>query len=276
MLSPNVRHPAVAGKFYPSQPELLRQDLDRYLAPAATVGEHELACAIACVVPHAGYMYSGYVAGAVYRRLPARTSYIILGPNHFGRGAPLATMETGSWLTPLGQVALSPALGAAVRQACPALVDDAIAHAKEHSLEVQLPFLQRRGPAFKLLPIAIGFGDYEALEALGHAVSEAVKGSDEPILIVASSDFNHYEPDIVTRVKDAKAIERILNLDPAGLYETVFRERISMCGFGPTVAMLVAVKDLGARGAELIKYATSADAGGPVDSVVGYGGIIVH
>ena len=274
MLTPSVRHPAVAGQFYPSQPDLLQRDLDRYLAPEAS-GEPEISQAIACVVPHAGYMYSGHVAGAVYRRLPARNSYVILGPNHFGRGAPLADMETGSWLTPLGEVPLNPVLARAVRGACPALVEDSKAHAREHSLEVQLPFLQRRGPAFMLLPIAIGVGDYETLEALGHAVSEAVKGSGEPVLIVASSDFNHYEPDGVTRVKDRKAIDRILNLDPKGLYETVFRERISMCGFGPTVAMLVAAKDLGARGADLIEYATSADAGGPADSVVGYGGIVI-
>ncbi|HXJ91997.1 MAG TPA: AmmeMemoRadiSam system protein B [Terriglobia bacterium] len=274
MLPTNIRHPAVAGQFYPSQPDLLQLDLDRCLAPEAAE-QSEFSRAIGCVVPHAGYMYSGHVAGAVYRRLPARTSYIILGPNHFGRGAPLAEMETGSWLTPLGEVPLNPALGEAVRRACPALVEDAKAHAREHSLEVQLPFLQRCSPAFTLLPIAIGVSDYGTLEALGHAVSEAVKGSDSPILIVASSDFNHYEPDSVTRVKDRKAIDRILDLDPEGLYETVFRERISMCGLGPTVAMLVAANDLGAKGAELIKYATSADAGGPVDSVVGYGGIVI-
>jgi MEMO1 family protein len=204
-----------------------------------------------------------------------RSSYIVLGPNHFGRGAPLALMETGSWLTPLGQVALNPVLAKVVRQACPAIVEDAAAHAGEHSLEVQVPFLQHRGPWFTLLPIAVGVGDYETLEALGHAVSQAAQSSSELVLIIASSDLNHYEPDDVTRVKDGKAIDRILDLDPRGLYETVLRERISMCGFGPAVATLVAANDLGARRAELIKYATSADAGGPRDSVVGYAGIIL-
>jgi MEMO1 family protein len=273
MCPARVRLPAVAGQFYPGQPETLQRDLDRYLAPLD--GEAEIPRAIACVVPHAGYMYSGHVAGAVYRRLPTRSSYIILGPNHFGRGAPLALMQTGSWLTPLGQVTLSAALAKVVRQVCPAIVEDVAAHAGEHSLEVQLPFLQRRSPSFTLLPIAVGVGDYETLEALGHAVSQAAQGSTEPVLIVASSDLNHYEPDDVTRVKDRKAIDRILDLDPRGLHETVFRERISMCGFGPAVAMLVAANDLGARGAELMKYATSADAGGPQDSVVGYAGIVI-
>jgi AmmeMemoRadiSam system protein B len=270
----DLRLPAVAGQFYPAQPDSLQRDVDSYLASAA--GEAEISQAVACLVPHAGYMYSGHVAGAVYRRLPARPSYIVLGPNHFGRGAPLALMASGNWLTPLGQAPLNPALAQAVRQACPALTEDARAHATEHSLEVQVPFLQRRGVAFTLLPIAIGVSNYETLETLGHAVSEGVRSSAEAVLIVASSDLNHYEPDSVTRLKDRKAIDRVLNLDPRGLYETVFRERISMCGFGPAVAMLVAAKDLGARNAELIKYATSADAGGPVDSAVGYAGIAVY
>jgi len=275
MLSPNLRPPAVAGQFYPAQPDMLQQDLDGYLTPPAA-GEAEFPRAIACLVPHAGYMYSGHVAGAVYRRLPVRSSYIVLGPNHFGRGEPLALMAAGSWLTPLGQVPLNPDLAQAVRRGCPSLVEDPTAHAREHSLEVQVPFLQRRGLSFSLLPIAIGVSDYETLEMLGRAVSQAVKSSGEPVFTVASSDLNHYEPDHVTRVKDGKAIEQILNLDPKGLYETVSRERISMCGFGPAVAMLVAARDLGAHGAELVKYATSADAGGPVDSVVGYAGIIIR
>jgi len=273
MRPPSVRPPAVAGQFYPAQSDTLQRDVDGYLAPLEA--EVEFTRAIACVVPHAGYMYSGHVAGAVYRRLPSRASYVVLGPNHFRRGAPLAVMETGSWLTPLGRVPLNAALAEVARKACPALVEDATAHATEHSLEVQLPFLQRRSPAFRLVPIAVGVSDYETLEALGHAVAQAVQSSHETFAIVASSDLNHYEPDGVTRIKDRMAIDRILDLDPMGLYETVFRERISMCGFGPAVAMLVAVKDLRAQRAELIKYATSADAGGPRDSVVGYAGIII-
>lgn len=275
MAAPGVRHPAVVGQFYPERPEALTRDLDSYLAPESG-SETPFARAIACVVPHAGYMYSGHVAGAVFRRLPLRTSYIILGPNHFGRGEPLATMSTGVWLTPLGPVALDPVLARAVSSACPALVDDAEAHATEHSLEVQVPFLQRRAPKLNILPIAVGIGDYETLEVLGHAVAEGVKQAPDPTFIVASSDLNHYEPDHLTRVKDGKAIDRILDLDPAGLYETVMREQISMCGFGPVVAMLIAARDLGARHAELVKYATSADAGGPTETVVGYAGIVIE
>jgi len=274
MLRPAVRYPAVAGQFYPERPEMLARELDTYLAHP-TRSESDYPDAVACLVPHAGYMYSGHVAGAVYRRIPPRLAYVVLGPNHFGNGAPLAEMSEGTWLTPLGEVALSPALARVVRAACPALTEDAVAHAGEHSLEVQIPFLQRRGGNFTLLPIAVGVGDYETLEKLGHAVAEGVKGSAESPLIVASSDLNHYEPDDVTRVIDRKAIDRMLDLDAAGLYETVLRERISMCGFGPAVAMLVAARDLGATRSDLVKYATSADAGGPRDRVVGYAGIVV-
>ena len=275
MALPGVRYPAVAGQFYPARAEALTRNLDSYLAPESS-NETLFAGAIGCVVPHAGYMYSGHVAGAVYRRLPLHTSYIILGPNHFGRGQPLATMRAGVWVTPLGPVPLDSALAHAVSNACPALVEDAEAHATEHSLEVQVPFLQRRSPKLAILPIAVGVGDYGTLQVLGHAVSEGVKQAPHPTLIVASSDLNHYEPDRLTRVKDRKAVDRILELDPPGLYETVMRERISMCGFGPVVAMLVAARDLGAHRAELVKYATSADAGGPADAVVGYAGIVVE
>jgi MEMO1 family protein len=270
----SVRHPAVAGRFYPASPPTLKRDLDAYLTQGA-VRAHPYSDAIACLVPHAGYMYSGHVAGAVYGRLAPHPSYIVLGPNHRAYGEPLALMSAGSWLTPLGEVALNSALARALQKACPLLVEDAQAHASEHSLEVQIPFLQRSAPDFTLLPIALSTSDFETLETLGHAVAAAAREASPPVFIVASSDLNHYEPDGITRVKDRKAIDRILALDAAGLYETVFRESISMCGFAPAVAMLVAARDLGARRAELVKYATSADAGGPRDSVVGYAGIVV-
>jgi MEMO1 family protein len=273
MESRSVRYPAVSGRFYPEDADALEQELTRHLAP--TPDNAQFADAVACLVPHAGYMYSGHVAGAVYRRLPARPSYIVMGPNHFGYGERLAMMSQGAWLTPLGEVPLNPALARLVREACPAITEDAEAHAREHSIEVHLPFLQHGGKTFNLLPIAVGVGDYDTLEQLGHAVAQAVSRSPEPVLIVASSDLNHYEPDDVTRSIDKKAIDRMLDLDPAGLHATVLREHISMCGFGPAVAMLVAALDLGAKRAEIGKYATSADRGGPRDRVVGYAGIVV-
>jgi AmmeMemoRadiSam system protein B len=219
-------------------------------------------------------MYSGHVAGAVFGRLPKRPTYIILCPNHTGRGAPMAIMSSGEWLTPLGRVPVDSAMARLLRRSCHLLMEDAEAHEDEHSLEVQLPFLQRSVGEFKFVPIAIGVGGYSGLESLGHSIAQVVEPT-APVMIIASSDMNHYEPDSLTREKDRKAIDKILALDPPGLYEVLRHEDISMCGYGPTIAMLTAAKDLGAQGAELIKYATSADTSGDRDAVVGYAGIVI-
>jgi AmmeMemoRadiSam system protein B len=271
---PTLRQPAVAGRFYPSKPETLKRQLDEYLGPEPA-GSEKLVGGLGCVVPHAGYMYSGHVAGAVYRKLPARSTYVILCPNHTGRGAPLAVMSGGGWLTPLGTVQIDGSLAQALRQSCRLLMEDEEAHQDEHSLEVQLPFLQRSVGSFSFVPIAVGVSGIAALESLGHAIAQAAKSTALPLMIIASSDMNHYEPDAITRVKDHKAIEQILRLDPDGLYAVLRREDISMCGYGPTIAMLTAAKDLGAQRAELVKYATSADTSGDRSAVVGYAGIIV-
>jgi MEMO1 family protein len=270
-----VRSPAVAGRFYPQQRETLLHDLDRYLKPESG-DPARFESAIGCVVPHAGYMYSGHVAGAVYRLLPARSRYVVMGPNHWARGASLATVLQGSWLTPLGPVELDTHLARQIREEFPLLADDSEAHEGEHSIEVQLPFLQRLSAALSLVPIAIAMADYEVLEQLGRAVADAIRCSTEPVLIVASSDLNHYEPEIITREKDDRAIEKILQLDPRGLLEVIRDQDISMCGYAPTIAMLTAAKSLGAREAQLVRHATSADTGGDTHSVVGYAGIIVN
>jgi MEMO1 family protein len=273
MQTPAVRRPAVAGRFYPAEPETLTRQLDQFVAtePAAT----KLDGALGCIVPHAGYMYSGHVAGAVFQRLPKRPSYIILCPNHTGRGVPLAIMSEGEWLTPLGSAPIDRLLAASLHHACHLLMDDSRAHESEHAIEVELPFLQRTAAGFAFVPIAIGVSRYAALEALGHGMAQALKDSTGRVLIVASSDMNHYEPDEATRVKDRKAIDQILALDPAGLYEVIQREDISMCGYGAAVAMLTAAKDLGATHAELVRYATSGDTSGDRSEVVGYAGIVV-
>lgn len=269
-----LRSPAVAGRFYPHKREALAREVDQYLRLESPV-EEKSSAAIGCVVPHAGYIYSGHVAGAVYRLLPPCSHYVILGPNHWGRGAPLAIMSSGHWLTPLGQVPLDTELARGMRQACHLLTEDPEAHSGEHSLEVQLPFLQRHSGNFSFVPVVIGIADYPSLELLGRAVAEAIRRSTEPVLIIASSDMNHYEPDAITRVKDGKAIDKMLKLDPAELLEIIRDENISMCGYAPTITMLIAAKELGAHEAKLIKHATSADTGGDRDSVVGYAGIIV-
>jgi hypothetical protein len=265
-----VREPAVAGRFYPANPELLRADIKSYLPSCKKMR------AIACMVPHAGYMYSGQVAGAVFSRVDIPASCVVLGPNHTGRGHPLAIMKEGSWRTPLGEIPIDSELAETLIREFPALSEDSAAHRSEHSIEVEIPFLQVCRPGVKFLPIAIGTGQLILLEQLGQAMAEVLKKSRDPALIIASSDMNHYEDDATTRVKDHKAIDKILALDAPGLYQTVMNESISMCGFGPAVAMLTAARCLGAQKAELAEYATSADVSGDHKVAVGYAGIIIR
>lgn len=267
-----VRKPAVAGMFYPDAPDELTREVESFTAPRAA----EPVRALGCVVPHAGYRYSGRVAGAVYARLELPRRYIILCPRHYPQGAAMAIHPDGEWLTPLGAAQGDAELAAELKQECPPLHEDAEAHREEHGLEVQLPFLQRLVGDFSFVAIALGPVRYEALDQLGLAIAHVVAKHDEPILIVASSDMNHYESDDVTRAKDRKAIARILALDAHGLFETVHREEISMCGVGPATAMLTAVKQLGARQAVEVQYATSGDADGRHQRVVGYAGILVQ
>jgi AmmeMemoRadiSam system protein B len=269
-MSNTVREPAVAGRFYPANPERLREDVESYLF------FDKKAAAIACMVPHAGYMYSGQVAGAVFSRLEIPASCIVLGPNHTGRGHPLAIMKKGAWRTPLGEIPIDSDLAETLMREFPALSEDSAAHRSEHAIEVEIPFLQVCRPGVKFVPIAIATGQLVLLEQLGQALAEVLKKSKDAALIIASSDMNHYEDDATTRVKDRKAVEKILALDASGLYQTVMNESISMCGFGPAVAMLTAARRLGAQKAELAQYATSADVSGDHKVTVGYAGISVR
>ena len=191
-------------------------------------------------------------------------------------GRPLAVMSDGEWETPLGSVRINTALAGSLKQRFPALQEDSAAHRAEHAAEVELPFLLLRQPQLTFVPIALGTGQFEPLQQLGEALADVIAARKEDVLIVASSDMNHYESDAVTRVKDHRAIERILSLDPRGLYDVVTQQDISMCGFGPAVAMLMAATRLGAKSAELVKYATSGDVSGDRDMVVGYAGIVVR
>jgi hypothetical protein len=267
-----VRTPAVAGRFYPRRAEELEREIRKY-APAS---EAVRAAAIGCVAPHAGYVYSGHVAGAVYSQLEIPKKCAVLCPNHTGMGTALSIMARTAWQTPLGTVAADSELATDLIRRFPALEEDSAAHRSEHAVEVQLPFLQARRPDLSLVPIVIGTSNFSQLKGLGEALAEAISASAEKVLIVASSDMNHYESDAITRIKDHKAIERLLALDPRGLWEVVMNEDIGMCGFGPAVAMLTAAKKLGATSATLVKYATSGDVSGDRDQVVGYAGIIVQ
>ena len=266
-----IRPPAVAGRFYPSDPQELARQIKEYTSGATKKNR-----AIACVAPHAGYAYSGRVAGAVYSALEIPARCILLGPRHYPQGQPMAILTEGSFQTPLGEAPIDSAMAAKLARACPPLREDTEAHAREHSLEVQLPFLQQIAGDFRFVPVVLATDRYGAMEELGHGVAKVVKEQSEPVLVIASSDMNHYESDAVTRMKDEKAIARILALDPRGLYDTVRGEGITMCGYAATVAMLVAARELGAKEATLVRYATSCDVTGDLDEVVGYAGIIIR
>jgi MEMO1 family protein len=275
MSSTLLRRPAVAGRFYPGDPEDLRAEAQAYLSQSKSNNQTAVQ-AIGCITPHAGYVYSGHVAGAVFARLEIPERCVVLCPNHTGMGRALAILSEGAWETPLGEVPVDEGLAGALKRQFPALHEDAAAHRAEHAIEVELPFLQLRQPKLQIVPIALGTGQFEVLEALGVALAEVIAAQTAPVLIVASSDMNHYESDAVTRVKDHKAIERILTLDPRGLFDVVTQQKISMCGFGPAVVMLTAARQLGAKSAELVKYATSGDISGDRNAVVGYAGVVVR
>lgn len=267
-----LRPPAVAGRFYPADPAELTQQIKGFAGAAAAPEKKR---AKACLVPHAGYMYSGAVAGSVFAALELPRRIIILGVRHFPRGQALAIVSEGAWQTPLGSAQIDTALAMQLAHACSLLREDAVAHSAEHSIEVQLPFLQVLAGEFHFVPVALGTARYEDLCAVGEAVAQVIAAQKEPVLILTSSDMNHYEDDATTRKKDHKAIEELLKLDPHGLYDTVRRQEISMCGVGPAVAMLTAVRRLGASRAELVKYATSGDVTGDRAEVVGYAGMII-
>lgn len=273
MSSTILRRAAVAGRFYPAQPDELREEALAYLSPPGS--KHKAIHAIGCMAPHAGYMYSGHVAGALFASIEVPERCIVLCPNHTGVGRALSIICQGAWETPLGNIPVETELAQALRGRFPALEDDAAAHHAEHAIEVELPFLLLRQPQLKFVPIAVGTGRYEVLAELGHALADVIKGYAHDVLIVASSDMNHYESDAVTRIKDQQALERILTLDPRGLFDVVTQQSISMCGYGPAVTMLTAARMLGAKSSELVKYATSGDISGDRDRVVGYAGVVV-
>jgi AmmeMemoRadiSam system protein B len=266
-----LRLPAVAGRFYPSSPAELTALIQKYVLVDA--GKPSIPVR-ACLVPHAGYVYSGHVAGAVLARIVLPRKMIVLGVRHYPRGEPAAILSSGAWRTPLGDARIDEELAEALKTACPLLREDSVAHSAEHSLEVQLPFLQVLAPDFTFVPVALGTVRYESLVEVGEAIGRVLEASKEDLLLLTTSDLNHYEDDATTRVKDRKAIEQLLGLNPRGLYDTCREENISMCGLGPAVAMLTALNALGAKKPELVKYATSADVSGDRSAVVGYAGMI--
>jgi len=269
-----TRPPAVAGMFYEASPDRLRAQVAACFA--ANERAHEKRRFIGAVVPHAGLMYSGHVAAALYDAVELPRRYIILCPNHTGAGHFAAINRQGSWRTPLGDAPIDETLAAALMHESKLLADDTKAHAREHSLEVQLPFLQQLlGNDFTFVPICLGMPRYELCEEIGAAIAKVIKASDERVAILASSDLNHYENQTETLRKDELAIDQIVELNPRELWNVVDEEGISMCGYIPTTTMLIAALQLGAKSAGLMKHATSGDVNGDYSAVVGYASILI-
>ncbi len=261
------REPAVAGRFYAGDAAALRRDVDRFLAAGG-----EKVAAKGLVAPHAGYVYSGAIAGAVYARVDVPARVIVLGPNHTGLGHPAALWPGGAWRLPTGEVPVDAALTAALAEGT-LVTPDREAHLREHALEVQVPFLARARPDVAIAALCLGHLRYAECEAIGRTVARAAEAHGA--LVVASSDMSHYIPAKLAHEKDHRAIERILALDPRDLYEVVHREDISMCGIIPATVMLVAARALGATRAELVRYGNSGEVNGDTSQVVGYAGILV-
>ena len=266
-----TRTPAVADRFYPGSPEQLRSAMD-ILVPE--VAEEKKKQALAVVLPHAGYVYSGATAGATISQVRVPETVLILGPNHHGRGAALA-LGTDDWRMPMGVVPVDRQLAASILQQSSAIVEDQEAHLSEHSLEVQVPFLQQVQHQLRIVPLVVSHIPYDLCLTVAHDLAAAIRTYRQPVLIVASTDMSHYESRQQATQKDTLAIERILALDPQGLYATVLGNRISMCGVIPTTIALLTALELGATQAELVRYTDSGEASGDTSQVVGYAGLII-
>ncbi len=264
------RSPAVAGQFYHGTAAKLDHQVRQYMT-ASLPKEH----CIGILSPHAGLIYSGAVAGEVYSSIAVPETFLLIGPNHTGLGATAAIMSQGDWEIPTGTFGIDEKLARRILAHAPILSDDAQAHIFEHSLEVQLPFIAYLSKEVKIVPITVMSATLEDCSLLGEGIAKAVRETNTGVVIVASSDMSHYVTDETAKKKDRKAIDKLLSLDPEGLFHVVTKERITMCGYLPATIMLFAAKMLGACKARLVRYATSGEVSGDYDHVVGYAGVIV-
>ena len=275
-----IRQPAVAGKFYEDSPSLLKKEVGAFIEEGLKKEK-----AIGIVSPHAGYVYSGRVAGAVYSRIIIPQTVILMGPNHTGIGKAVSVFPEGEWMMPNGPVPVNNKLAELILKYSKIASADYHAHQYEHSLEVQIPFIQYFSKDFSIIPIIIMDTSLKTCQDLGEGIAKAIleqrkgegeKGRNGDVLIVSSTDMTHYESHDSAKAKDKRAIDKILSLDPEGLHKTIKEYSISMCGFAPTVSMLYASRMLGAKKASLIKYMTSGEVSGDYGQVVGYAGIIIQ
>ncbi|MEE9591317.1 MAG: AmmeMemoRadiSam system protein B [Thermodesulfobacteriota bacterium] len=265
-----IRKPAVAYQFYPGDPTELEKALTSFEDKKAAKED-----AIAIIAPHAGYIYSGKVAGSIYSSVRICDNIILIGPNHTGLGELVSIMSSGSWEIPSAKLEINSELANILLEESDILVDDVSAHTQEHSLEVQLPFIHHFNPEARIVPITIMHLDSNSYNKLGRSIAGAIKKYEGEVLIVVSSDMNHYEPHDVTKKKDKQAIDMVLALDAEGLIRTTREEDITMCGVIPAAVAIAASKELGASTANLVDYATSGDTSGDYAHVVGYAGIMI-
>ena len=265
-----IRKPVVAGHFYPASPSSLKAQIGEFIKEGAAQID-----AIGVLSPHAGYVYSGSVAGAVLSRIKFGDTFVVLGPSHTGYGKPFSIMTEGSWSTPLGEVEVDSRLAADILSRSSHLEDDTVAHLYEHSIEVQLPILQYLDADFKIVPIVLSPASFSVYKDIGKDIAGAIQDAGSSTVIIASSDMTHYETEQSARKKDQAAIEAILGLDEDELMKRVRDMDISMCGYAPAVALVSAARELGAKRAELVTYRTSGDVSGDYVRVVGYAGIII-
>lgn len=264
------REPAVAGQFYHASAARLNHQVGQYVTTNLPK-EH----AIGILSPHAGLVYSGAVAGEVYSRILMPQTFLLIGPNHTGLGANVALMQHGEWEIPTAVLQVDERLAHRVLANIPLVSDDPQAHIFEHSLEVQLPFIAHLSKDVRILPIVVMSASLEECRLLGEGIAKSIRETEDSVVIVASSDMSHYVTAEEAKKKDKMAIDRILSLDPEGLFNIVRKERISMCGYLPATIMLSAARSLGASRAKLVRYATSGEVSGDYDHVVGYAGMIL-
>lgn len=266
-----IRQPAVADRFYPGSNITLSRQVSRLLHQPSSTATIQ---ALAAISPHAGYMYSGGVAGETLGAINIPETVIILGLNHHGQGAPIA-LSLATWEMPMGEVRVNTDLSNLLLQNDSPVTHDEVAHQFEHSVEVQIPFLQALQPNLEIIPIVLSHISYQMCEELGATIAGAITTYKKNVLIVASSDMTHYESRDEATKKDKLALRYVDELDPRGLYDTVHRQRISMCGVIPVTVALIASKALGAKNVNLIRYTDSGEVSGDIDQVVGYAGVII-
>lgn len=271
-LDSHDRQPVVAGQFYTNDADALREEVLGYLSQAQPKDE---AHTILAMAPHAGYYYSGIIAGVTLGQANLGETVLMLGPNHTGLGKPFAVWPDGRWLFPGGKLAVDEELATLLLEQEPQLKADTLAHQREHSLEVMVPFLAAINPETRIVPVCISHPGLDTLLAVGKSIGRALRGFSRSVSILVSSDMSHFVHHNIAKEQDSRALDPALHLDPVRFYETVRGGDISMCGVLPMTVGIAAALELGAQETELTGYATSGQVNGEMGRVVGYAGLLV-